>query len=570
MNTLRRLTSTPSFRRFWPLLRAEYNPNFQSFCERLLRVDADDPRLVELVLGTTTPSPGDPYAKMLDGQISSAAKQVQDVAAEFAREWPEFVSQEVVVSQEMGNPGDELIERLGPLYVHQLIQLSAKLVTADHASYPSWLIVQPPKHHVPAREHTQDFIVGILIITRAEKPADGYNLFYWIRPAHRSSGIGEKIILNKKIKALDWQLSDLANDEGKERDLRIHVRYPATGVRDDAWSRKRWFNFFAKRWFNFFALYDNKPELEASNDNKPELEPATGVRDDAWSRKRWFNFFAKRWFNFFALYDNKPELEASNDNKPELEASNDNKPEHELEHELEPGKEWVLSRPLDTDVPRLVELVPSTTEPGSEKPFAKMLDGQIVSMTKEVEDVAAEFAREWPEFVSQEVVVSQEMGNPGGGSTERLGPLYVHQLIQLSAKVVTADHASCPSWLIVQPPKPSCKQKQDCIVGILIITPATEPADDYNLFYWIRPAHRSSGIGEWIIRDKKTLDRQLTALAKQGGVERTPKLRVCYPATEVRDDAGDRKRWLSFFSSFDFKSEHKHEPGKEWVLSRPL
>ena len=76
-------------------------------------------------------------------------------------------------------------------------------MTADHASYRSWLIVQPPKHHVPAREHTQDFIVGILIITRAEKPADGYNLFYWIRPAHRSSGIGEKIILNKKIKALE-------------------------------------------------------------------------------------------------------------------------------------------------------------------------------------------------------------------------------------------------------------------------------------------------------------------------------------------------------------------------------
>ena len=82
----------------------------------------------------------------------------------------------------------------------------------------------------------------------------------------------------------------------------------------------------------------------------------------------------------------------------------------------------MLSRPLDTDVPRLVELVPSTTEPGSEKPFAKMLDGQIVSMTKEVEDVAAEFAREWPEFVSQEVVVSQEMGNPGGESTDAPWP----------------------------------------------------------------------------------------------------------------------------------------------------
>ena len=94
MNTLRRLTSTPSFRRFRPLLRAQYNPDFQIFCERSW-LDADDPRRVELVPSTTEPSPGAPYAKMLDGQILSTAKQVQDVAAEFAREWPDFVYEDL-------------------------------------------------------------------------------------------------------------------------------------------------------------------------------------------------------------------------------------------------------------------------------------------------------------------------------------------------------------------------------------------------------------------------------------------------------------------------------------------
>ena len=248
MNTLRRLTSTPSFRRFWPLLRAEYSPDFQSFCERLLRLDADEPRLVELVRSTTAPGPKAPYAEMLDGPIFSTAKQVQNVAAEFAREWPDFVG------QELGNLGRESLDRLGPLYVHQLIQGSAILKTYDHAPRAAWLIVQPPKHHVPALEESQDFIVGILIITPAAKPEDGYNLFYWIRPAHRSSGIGEKIIVDCNIVALDWELTAHAKQEGVGRTPKLRVRYPATGARDDPWSRNRW--------FSFFALYDFKPEHE--------------------------------------------------------------------------------------------------------------------------------------------------------------------------------------------------------------------------------------------------------------------------------------------------------------------
>jgi hypothetical protein len=253
MNSFRRLTSTASFRRFWPLLRAQYNPDFQSFCERLLRLDADDPRLVELVPATDGPDAGAPYADVLEGPISSMAKQVQNLACEFAREWPDFVY------QQLGKPSGESLDHLGPRYVHQLIAGSVCLTIGGQDSRAAWLIVQPPKHHVPALDQSQDFIVGILIITPATDPSDGYNLFYWIRPAHRSSGIGEKIIVDKRIVTLDWELTASAIQEGKGRKRQVRVRYPATGVRDDAWTRNRW--------FSFFALYDFKPEAGH------ELEP---------------------------------------------------------------------------------------------------------------------------------------------------------------------------------------------------------------------------------------------------------------------------------------------------------
>ena len=158
----------------------------------------------------------------------------------------------------VGHTHDKSLDRLGALYLHQLIQHADILKTRDHAPPAAWLIVQPPKHHVPAREQNQDFIVGILIITPAEVPADGYDLFLWIRPAHRSSGIGEKI-MDENIVDLYRQLIDLAKQQGVEGNLKIHVRYPATGVRVDDWSRNRW--------FSFFALHDFMPDPEH------ELEP---------------------------------------------------------------------------------------------------------------------------------------------------------------------------------------------------------------------------------------------------------------------------------------------------------
>ena len=154
MNTLRRLTSTSSFRRFWPLLRAEYDPNFQIYCERLLRLDADDPRLVQLVPSNFEPVPEAPYVQMLDGKICSTAKQVQNLAAEFAREWPKFVNDEVVVRKELGNPSGELIEHLGPLYVHQLIQRSVKL--SDRRSrFPCRLADRPASKASRARPRAE-------------------------------------------------------------------------------------------------------------------------------------------------------------------------------------------------------------------------------------------------------------------------------------------------------------------------------------------------------------------------------------------------------------------------------
>jgi hypothetical protein len=247
MNWLRRLTSTPSFRRFWPLLRAQYNPDFQSFCERLLRLDADAPRLVELVPSDDQQEPTATYAERLDGRISSGARQVQIIAAEFAREWPD------VVRESLDDPSGVPLDRLGSRFVHELVKKSSTLELRERNLKigAAWLIVQPPKGHVPETEPGQDFIVALLIITPAARPADGYDLFYWVRPAHRSSGIGEKIIVDEKIVGLDEQLKQYATEESEGRRAIVRVRYPAGG---DAWTRSRW--------LNFFALYDFKPETE--------------------------------------------------------------------------------------------------------------------------------------------------------------------------------------------------------------------------------------------------------------------------------------------------------------------
>ena len=252
MNWLRRLTSTPSFRRFWPLLRAEYSPDFQSFCERLLRLDADDPRLVELIPSNDGLIPEGQFAEVLDGRISSGVMQVQIIAAEFAREWPDFVRREVKNSS--GVP----LDRLGAQFIHDRVKKSAELELAGQKLDAAWLIVQPPKGHLPKSEPGQDFIVGILIIAAASDPFDGYDLFYWVRPAHRSSGIGEKIIMDKKIvflyknmiKHYDNLIKHSKRD-GQELKPKIRVCYPASG---DAWTRSRW--------LNFFALYDFKPETD--------------------------------------------------------------------------------------------------------------------------------------------------------------------------------------------------------------------------------------------------------------------------------------------------------------------
>jgi hypothetical protein len=246
MNSLRRLTSTPSFRRSWPLLRAQYNIDFQRFCERLLRLDADDPRLESLTYG----------------QIVSTPRRVQIVAAEFAREWPDFVIKDLVCNnlRTRRTAEGKSLERLGKLYLDNLLPYAAYVKLDNSAPWTraAWLIIQPPKHHVPAQEPSLDFIVGILIIAKAKNLADGFDLFYWIRPAHRSSGIGQKIFECETIVTLldqDWSVHATP---GRKRKLR--VRYPETRGRDDDGSRRRW--------LNFFALYDFKPE----NDLEPGKE----------------------------------------------------------------------------------------------------------------------------------------------------------------------------------------------------------------------------------------------------------------------------------------------------------
>jgi hypothetical protein len=255
MNSLRRLTSAESFRRFWPLLRTSYSPDFQRFCERTLRLDAEPPALVPLTPAAPAPAPDPVVARLLDGHVPADSLQVRAMGAEFAREWPDLVRGLA------GRALDETLDRLGPAALEVAVAKAQALRPhfppglQEHfghapAHAPAWLIVQRPRALVPAQEPGKDFLVGFLIIHPAADVNDGYDLLYWVRPAHRAVGIGEEVILSEPIRRLPAWLDAHRAAEGEGRRGRLRVTYPATPGGDGG---------NRNRWLNFFALYDFKP-----------------------------------------------------------------------------------------------------------------------------------------------------------------------------------------------------------------------------------------------------------------------------------------------------------------------
>jgi hypothetical protein len=222
MNCFRRLTGTAAFRRLWPILRAEYSPEFVRFCEQQLRLASDTPRLEPL--------------------DSAGSPDIAALAAELAREWPDLIERSA----------GETLEQAGLRHVAEALRDVNRWRNALLDPWVSiWRIVEEPRQHSPAEWPPGAITVGLLVLRslpdgHPRKCHADYELLLWLRRAHRAVGIGGKV--------LDRDPYKRAEEGILSQGRRICVWYPKTpaSVGD---------NRLRSQWLSFFSLHDFRPPV---------------------------------------------------------------------------------------------------------------------------------------------------------------------------------------------------------------------------------------------------------------------------------------------------------------------
>ena len=209
----RRWTTAPTLRRLWPILRAEYSPDFIKFCETQLELGVR----IEAV----------PRSR-LDPAYFEASQTL--IGAEFAREWPREKA---------------LDDRLRDA------EQNWRDWTDQH---PILLIIQAPPGDGEVADSPDRVACGIVFAGRispgdpARDEPSRYELFVWIRRAHRGLGIASRCALGI--------LTDFRrvprSDQGP-RTFTIQTRYPA---RPSGRGDEREEGMEYQLWSTFFGHYD--------------------------------------------------------------------------------------------------------------------------------------------------------------------------------------------------------------------------------------------------------------------------------------------------------------------------
>jgi hypothetical protein len=223
MNTFRRLSGTQAFRRHWPALRAEFNAEFVRYCERQLHLGVNPARLVP---------------------VTATSPALAVLGAEFSGEWPEHLREE---ARRLQVPGFDLpsLATVGHRYLKHLVGPEAVTLPAD-GSLPAvraaWLIVQTPAGHRPENDADLAYVRGLAVVHAGRRGGDDRELFAWVRPTHRSMGIGEDVWDSPERERL---FHALRASGGK-----LVVRYPRTvGGPRVSLGRSQWLNFFTQYGF---------------------------------------------------------------------------------------------------------------------------------------------------------------------------------------------------------------------------------------------------------------------------------------------------------------------------------
>ncbi len=225
MNAFRRWTATSTFQHAWPVLRSTRGADFVRFCESQLHAAMAPPSAVRLA--------GEPAAESIEG------RGLAELAAEFAREWPDDVRE--------GRGLAELIRRAG-------------LVGLD--TPPVWLIEIAPSGPARAEDSPDRFVAGIILAAAFPDHPDRealdlagkapIELFVWVRPPHRSSGLAART-----ARQVVTTISDELLTPVNEIRPTLWARYPRATPGDDDQELSLWLSFFAR--YDFRRRYLQTP-----------------------------------------------------------------------------------------------------------------------------------------------------------------------------------------------------------------------------------------------------------------------------------------------------------------------
>ena len=231
MCAFRRWVSTRAFRRCWPILRAEFSPDFARFCETELHL-------------VTAPSPiwQRLPATVVPGSFEGQALDL--LAQEFEREWPGEIRH--------GQPTDRSLPALTPRGPGR----------SNPAGPPIWLIVQAPSGPLPALQSPEKFVSGIALVAEFPdhpdpsanvSPRRALEFFVWIRRPHRSTGLGSESV-RPVLEIVRGELSAIQANQA----ITLWARYPKSGTDGDN-------NMERRTWINFFARFDFRPKYPPRN-----------------------------------------------------------------------------------------------------------------------------------------------------------------------------------------------------------------------------------------------------------------------------------------------------------------
>ncbi len=247
MNVFARWASARSFHRLWPTLRPEFSREFVRFCEARLHLASATPRIerlaaVDLDKLRAHTDPIALRARFADDPRADESA-ILALADEFALDWPTEVA--------AGRDVVTLVARSEEFRVALRGTRAAAGVSNGLDRPLIWLAWLGPE---APRNDSERFACGIVLARADDLDPKIVRLFAWIRPVHRSLGLGARF--------LEAVLADLKpHIDGR----RLRIRYPA-------WPHSDATESFRVGWRAFFGLYDFRDLSGEANPDDPDVD----------------------------------------------------------------------------------------------------------------------------------------------------------------------------------------------------------------------------------------------------------------------------------------------------------